>query len=284
MPRRAIWKGAISFGMVAIPIKLYAATESKSIAFVTLHESCHTRLRQKRYCSFHDAEIEYGEIVKGYEYAKDQYVVMEASDFENLPVPSTHTVEITRFVDLESIDPMYFQRSYVLEPETVGEKPFYLLKKALETTRRVAIAKLSLRQKEHLCCLRPYEGGIAISTMYYPDEIRGTDDLEVPDQDSLVSDAELGMATMLIDQLTGEFNPEEYEDEYRGAMEQTIEARLTSAEPITAAPAPTRGRVVDLMAALRESIEAAKTEEAAAQDKPAKAPRSAKKKVATPAG
>ena len=258
MPPRSIWKGAISFGMVAIPIRLYPATKSKNISFVTLHKTCQSKLRQKRYCPTDDVEVEMSEVARGYEYTKDQYVVMEDSDFESLPLTSTHTIEITRFVDLPSIDPMYFDKGYVLEPESVGEKPFLLLKKALETTGRVAIAKVAIRQKERLSCLRPYQDAIALETMYYPDEIRALDDLSVPEEDGVVSDAELQMATMLIDQLAGEFEPEMYNDEYRAALEKVIEARLSSTELVAAAPAPETGKVVDLMAALRESIELAK--------------------------
>ena len=283
MPPRAIWKGAISFGMVAIPVKLYPATQSKNIAFVTLHSTCHTRLRQKRYCSTHDAEVELAEVVKGYEYSKDQYVVMEEADFQNLPVPSTHTVDIAQFVDLQEIDPIYFDRSYVLEPESVGEKPFYLLRKTLESTSRVAVAKVSLRQKEHLCTLRPYGQAIIMSTMYYPDELRSLDELTLPEEDSLVSDAELQMAATLVDQLTSSFEPEQHEDEYRAAVEKAIEARLTSAEPVTAAPAPARGKVVDLMAALRDSIELVKEETAKKERKTSAAkPRSSKKSAKEP--
>ena len=260
MAPRTIWKGAISFGMVAIPVKLYPATQSKSISFVTIHRTCNTRLRQKRYCPTDDVEVDLSEVVKGYEYSKDQYVVMEESDFLNLPVASTHTVDITRFVDLQAIDPMYFNRSYVLEPEAVGAKPFYLLRKALESTGRVALAKVSIRQKEHLCCLRPYDEAIVMATMYFPDEIRAFEDLDLPEEDSLVSEQELQMAVSLIDQLTGSFEPEEYHDEYRATLERAIEARLSSSEPISAAPAPTRGKVVDLMAALRDSIELAKAD------------------------
>lgn len=183
---------------------------------------------------------------------------MEKSDFEDLPVPSTHTIEIVRFVDLASIDPVYFERSYVLEPETVGQKPFFLLKRALESSSRVAIAKLSLRQKEHLCCLRPYNGGIAIATMYYPDEVRANTDLELPEDEELINDQEMAMANTLIDQLTGPFEPEQHRDEYRVALERVIEAKLGSGAPVTAAPAPPPGKVVDLMEALRASIQATK--------------------------
>ena len=278
MPPRSIWKGAISFGMVAIPVKLYPATESKSISFVTLHSSCHTRLRQKRYCSTHDAEVPLDEVTKGYEYSKDEYVAMEDSDFQNVPVPSTHTVQITQFVDLEEIEPIYFSRSYVLEPESVGMKPFYLLRKTLESTGRVAIAKVSLRQKEHLCTLRPFGEAIVMATMYFPDEIRSFDELELPQEDSLISEQELAMATSLVDQLTGRFDPGEYHDEYRSALEAAIEARLSSTEPVTAPLAAARGKVVDLMAALKDSIESVKQEAAAKERKaPAAKARAAKK-------
>ena len=282
MPPRSIWKGAISFGMVAIPVKLYPATQSKSISFVTLHSTCNTRLRQKRYCSTHDAEVELAEVSKGYEYAKDQYLVMEESDFQSLPVPSTHTVEITQFVDLKEVDPIYFERSYVLEPETVGEKPFTLLRKTLEGTGRVAVAKVSLRQKERLCTLRPYGQAIMMETMYYPDEIRALEDLSLPEEDSLVSDQELQMADTLVEQLTGSFDPEQHQDEYRAALERSIEAKLTSTEPVIAAPAPERGKVVDLMAALRDSIESVKVE-TAKKDGKATAARARKKSASEPA-
>ena len=259
MARRSIWKGAVSFGMVAIPIKLYTATESKDISFVTLHDTCHSRIKQKRFCPHHQAEVEQAEVARGYEYAKDQYVVMQESDFDNLPVPSTHIIEITRFVDLADIDPINFERSYMLEPEGVGIKPFYLLKQALENSHRVAIAKVSLRQKEHICCLRPYEHALAMHTMHYPDEIRGTSELGLPEEQTAINEQEMAMATALIDQLTtGPYDPSQYQDEYRLALERTIEAKLTSEEPVTAAPAAPKGKVTDLMEALRASIAAAK--------------------------
>ena len=257
MAPRAIWKGAISFGMVIIP-KLYPATLSKDISFVMLHNTCHNRIRQRRYCPVDETYVELNEIVKGYEYTKDQYLVMEPSDFDDLPVPSKHTIEIAQFVELPEIDPMSFERGYVLEPEAVGQKPFYLLKRALETSGRVAIGKVSLRQKEHLCCLRPYDRAIAMATMYYPDEIRPTAELDLPEDEAVITDQEMAMAGMLIDQLTGRFEPDQYHDEYRSTLERTIEAKLGSAEPVTAAPAPAAGKVVDLMEALKASIQATK--------------------------
>ena len=262
---RAIWKGAISFGMVAIPMKLYIATESKDIAFVTLHATCHNRLRQKRWCPYHEVEVEQSEVVRGFEFAKDEYMVMEDEDFEDLPLNSKHTIEIVRFVDLGDVDPIHYEKSYYVEPEAVGVKPYYLLKRALETTNRVAVAKVALRQKEHLCLVRPYDAGLMMETMYYPDEIRSTADLELPSESTEVAEAELQMAVMLIDQLAGEFHPEEYRDEYRDALQQVIEAKLGSGAIVAPAPAAPEGRVRDLMEALRESIDAAKAERAAAE-------------------
>ena len=258
MAPRSIWNGAVSFGMVAIPVKLYPATQSKSLSFVTVHDSCHTRLRQKRFCPTHEVEVQQSEAGRAYEYAKDQYVLMEQSDFDKVQVPSTHTIEITKFVELSSIDPLYFDRSYVLEPQSVGAKPFYLLRQALERTEKAAVGKVSLRQKEHICCLRPLGSGIVMSTLHYSDEIRGNDELNLPEGEDLVTDQEVGMAITLIEQLSGSFEPEEYRDEYRLALERVIESRLGAAEPVTVAPTSSKGKVGDLMEALKASIEATK--------------------------
>lgn len=263
MARRALWRGAISFGLVVIPIKLYTGTESKDLAFTTLHDECKTRLRQKRYCPFHEVDVEPNEIVRAYEYSKDQYVIMDDADFDSVAVPSTHTIDIVRFVDLASIDPIYFERTYALEPDNVGAKPFYLLKKALESTNRVAVAKVSLRQKEHICCIRPYDDGLLMETMFYPDEIRGTAELTLPEEQVVFTEQEVGMAVMLIDQLAGEFEPEAFQDGYRDELMHIIEAKLGMAEPIVAAPAAPKGKVGDLMEALMASIEATKQQRAA---------------------
>ena len=263
MARRAIWKGAVSFGTVAIPIKLYTATESKDFAFNTLHSACHSRIRQKRFCPFHEVDVETDEIVRAYEYAKDQYVVMEDDDFENLPVSSTHVIEITQFIDLAEVDPINFERTYMLEPEGVGVKPFYLLKQALDSSNRVAIAKVSLRHREHICCLRLYDHAMALHTMHYPDEIRGTAELDLAEEQTAITDAEMAMATTLIDQLVGHYDSSQYQDEYRLALERTIEAKLGSEQPVTASPTAPQGKVTDLMEALRASIAATKQQRAA---------------------
>ncbi len=262
MARRSIWNGAISFGMVVIPVKLYPATENKDFSFVNLHSTCNTRIKQPRFCPYHEVMVESSEIVKAYEYAKELYVVMEDSDFDDLPVSSKRTIEITRFVDLASVDPIFFERSYSLEPQDMGVKPYYLLKQALETTQRVAVAKVSLRQKENLCLLRPFEDGIMLETMNYADEIRGMNELNLPADTVSFSEPEISMAVALIDQLTGPFEPDLVTDDYRAALEAVIEVKMSGGQPAAPAPVAAQGKVGDLMEALKASIEATKTERA----------------------
>jgi DNA end-binding protein Ku len=229
-----------------------------------LHETDHSRIKQKRYCAEEDVEVELDEIVKGYEISPGRYVILEDEDFENVPVNTTHTIDITDFVDLEQIDPILYQKTYYLEPEDVGMKPFALLMAALKKTNRVAIAKVTLRQKEQLCSLRIYEGTIALETMFYSDEVRATDELSVPGKDVKVSDRELAMATSLVDMLTTEeFDFDSYKDNYREALLEVIRAK---SEGITIeAPEPQPAKITDLTEALRASVEAVrrqkKTEE-----------------------
>ena len=277
MARRSIWNGAISFGMVVIPVKLYPATDSKDISFVNLHSTCENRIRQPRYCPHHETPVESSEIIRAYEYAKDQYIKMADSDFDDLPVPSRHTINITQFVDLAGVDPIFYDKSYSLEPQEIGVKPFYLLKQALESSGRVAIAKVSIRQKENVCLLRPFEQGLMMETMHFPDEVRGMNELNLPEEEAEFTTQEMDMAATLIDQLTGEFDPSLYRDEYRVALEQVIEAKLTGSEPATATPVSAQGKVGDLMDALRASIESTKSERSA--KKPA-----AKKSTDKPVG
>ena len=263
MPARAMWKGAISFGMVVIPIRLFNATRSRTIPFSTLHSTCHTKLRHRRWCELHNEFVEKDEVSRGYEYERGQYLVMDDADFQGLPVSSTHTIGITKFVSLEEIDPIYYQRSYWLEPEALGRKPYRLLKEALEKTSRVAIASVSIQQKEHVCAVRASENGLLMSTMVHADELARTDELELDEAEGDVSAAEVEMAVTLIDQLAGEFAPEEHRDEYRVALEKRIEAKLAGAAPPVASAAPEAGQVVDLMAALKSSIEATRRQTAA---------------------
>ena len=254
MPR-PIWRGAISFGMVAIPVKLYTATESKDISFRQLHREDQSRVKQLRWNPNLDKEVPYDEIVRGYEYSKDRYVILEDEDFERLPLPTKRSVQIKAFVRLEEIDPTFYERGYYLEPDEAGAKPFALLLGALEAKGLTAIAQVAIRNKERLCALRPgAEGRILLETLYYPDEIR-TAALD-PFERVEVSDEELQMAFTLIEMLETSFEPEQYHDEYREALMQLIEAKLEGQE-IVEAEAPETAKVVDLMAALKASVEAA---------------------------
>ncbi len=256
MPR-AIWKGAVSFGMVSIPIKLYTATEEKDVSFNLLHKKDGARIKQQRYCPEDDAVVEWNDVVRGYEIGPDQYVVMEPEDFEKVPVDTTHAIEITDFVPADQIDPIYYQKTYYLEPDKIGAKPFALLREVLKDSSLVALAKVTLRQKEQLCTLRLYENTIAMETMLYADEIRSARDLDMPEE-TAIGEKELAMAKSLVDMLTGDFEPEKYHDNYREALLELIERKAEGQE--IKRPAPVAGKVTDLMEALRASVEAAKRE------------------------
>ena len=262
MPR-PIWKGAISFGMVSIPVKLYSATEEKDVRFNQLHEKDNSRIRQKTFCAEEDIEISRDEIVKGYEVSPGRYVVMEEGDFENVPIATTRTIEITDFVNLHDIDPILYQKTYYLEPDDVGMKPFALLMAALRSTERVAIAKVAMRQKEQLCTLRLYENTIALETMFYSDEIRSTEELSAPGKDVKVTDRELKMAESLVEMLTSDWDFEQYKDNYREALLTIIRAKADG--QVVEAPAPEPAKVTDLMEALRASVEDARRRKGSAE-------------------
>lgn len=257
MPR-SIWKGAISFGLVSIPVKLYTATESKDISFRQIHnDECQSRIRQLRWCPVHEREVGYDEIVRGYEYTKDRYVILDDEDFESLPLPSKHTINLDAFVEGAEIDPIFYERSYYLEPDEAGAKPFALLMRALQEKGLVAVAKIAIRNKEQLCALRPQGGVLALETMFLADEIREAP-TEVQWHDQSVSAPELKMAETLIEMLHRPFEPEAYRDDYREALQQLIEAKLegVALQEVALGEPP---KVVDLMAALRASVEAAKS-------------------------
>ncbi|MGI9145803.1 MAG: Ku protein [Chloroflexota bacterium] len=255
MPR-PIWKGAITFGMISIPVKLFGATESKDLAFNTLHKECKSRLKQKRWCPVDDREVFQDEVVKAFEYSKDSYVEILEEDLEQLPVPSKHTIELTSFVKQSDIDPVYFERTYYLEPEQIGAKPYALLLRALKSKQVSGVAKIALRNKESLCILRASENNlIMLETLYYPDEIRTADMPAAPDV--LVSQPELAMALSLVEMLQEEFDPQKYQDQYRVALLDMIEAKRNGSEVVATSEAPPP-KTVDLMAALKASLEAAK--------------------------
>ena len=253
MPR-AIWKGVISFGMVSIPIRLFPATESKDIGFRQLRRDTNTRVRMLRWDPVEEREVPYDEIVKGYEYAKDRYVVLEDEDFEKLPLPTRHTITLTAFVEEAEIDPVHYEKSYYLAPEEAGLKPYSLLIRAMQAKGLIAIAKVAIRTKERLCALRARGDQLILETLYYPDEIREPGESVAVEE---ISEQEMEMARALIEMLEEPFDPEKYHDEYREALMTIINAKLEGQEvatPEAAAPQP----AVDLMAALRASVEAAR--------------------------
>jgi DNA end-binding protein Ku len=263
---RAIWSGSISFGMVTIPVKLFGATSSKDIRFHLVHATCGTKLEQRRWCPKDEVEVPWNETARAYEYAKGRYVTLTDEDFERLPLPSKHTIELSAFVEEREIDPIFYERTYYLEPEESGKKPYALLLKALNKKGLSAVATIAIRSKEQLCVLRPHEGTIMLETLYYPDEIR----LERGDlSDVKVSDRELEMAFTLIDIFRKPFDPSEYQDHYREALAQLIEAKLAGKEMEEEQPATREARVFDLADALKRSVEAARKGKA---KPPARAP------------
>ena len=257
MPR-AMWKGAISFGLVTIPVSVYPATEEKTLRFNQLHDEDGGRIRMKRVCSIDGEEIGYEHIVKGYEYEKDRYVILTDEDFEAIPVESSRAIDIQQFVELEEIDPMQYKKSYYLVPEETGAKAYALLREALNRSGKVGIAKVSFRDKEHLAALRFRDEAFVLETMYWPDEIREADFGGV-DVSAKIRPNELEMAQTLIDNLTADWDPAEFKDEYREAMLRIVEAKINGEEIEIVEAAPT-AKVVDLMEALKASVAAAKKE------------------------
>ncbi|MCK9487208.1 MAG: Ku protein [Dehalococcoidia bacterium] len=266
---RAIWRGAISFGMVSIPVKLYSATESKDVSFRQLAGEDLKPIKYLRWSPTLDREVEYGEIKKGYEYAKDQFVILEDEDFENLPVPSKHTIAITQFVQASEIDPIYYEKPYYLDPDDAGKKPYTLLLRALEEKDLVAIGKLAIRQKEQLVAIRPQDGHLTVEMLLYPDEVRPYEGSDVSDVE--VSQEEMKMAFALIDMLHEPFDPERYKDEYREVLMNMITTKLEGGEVVTAAAEEAPTQTVDLMAALRASIEATRSRKSSSDSEKAEA-------------
>lgn len=255
MGRRAMWSGSITFGMVSIPVKLYSATNAKDISFNLVHATCGTKVQQKRWCPTEDVEVPWEEIVRGYEYSKGRFVTLTDADFEQLPLPSKHTIDISAFVKAEEIDPVYYEKSYFLEPESRGEKPYALLLRALEEKELTGIATITMRKKEQLCAIRGQAGTLMLETLFYPDEVQLEREVDL---DKVKIDArELNMAFTLIDLLRKPFEPEEYHDHYREALSELIDAKLEGKEVVTSPP-PRDAKVIDLADALARSVAAAR--------------------------
>jgi DNA end-binding protein Ku len=256
--QRAFWKGVISFGLVAIPVKMYVGTETKSISFHLLHKKCLTRPKQVLHCEADNEYFSIKDTVRGYEVAKDQYVVLSEADFENVPIKTSHSIDILGFIETKELDPVYYSDIHYLEPEELGAKPFQLFREAMEKTGRMGIGKVTFQRREHLCCLRPLGDTIVLHSLHYATEIISHKDISLPK--SKLSAAELEMAVSLIKAMAKPFVPGDYKDEYRAALMQVVEAK-TKGRKIIAPPAP-KAEIGDLMEALRASVQAAKKEPA----------------------
>lgn len=248
---QTIWKGSISFGLVNVPVKMHAATESKEFQFHYLHKECHNRIRYLKKCPHCEAEVSSQDLVKGYEYEKDHYVLLTDEDIASLEQPMTRSIDILDFINLQEIDPVYYQKSYYLSPEETALKAYRLLFQAMQDSGKVALARVTLRSKQHLACLRVFEQGLVLETMYYPAEIRHLD----PVWERVVpTETELAMARQLIENLAQPFEPEKYRDEVREQLATLIESKV-SGETFKIGAAPEGAKVLDLMEALRASIE-----------------------------
>lgn len=259
MPR-AMWSGAISFGLVNVPVKLFTAARSKDVRFNQLHAPDRSRIQLKRFCAEEQVEVPYDEIIKGYEVGPDEYVTITDEELEQLEPAVTRGIEIEEFIDLADIDPVYFERSYYLVPDKAGTKAYALLRQAMEESGKVALGRVVLRQKQYLVALRANGRALAMSTLYFPDEVVTPEELEgLPGDDVQASDREVKMAQQLIETLYTEFEPDKYRDEYR---EQLLELIDDKAAGKTVVSLPTKqqasAKVTDLMAALEASIAAAK--------------------------
>jgi len=259
---RSMWRGAIQFGLVTIPVRLYLATESRGIAFNMLHASCLNRIQMKVYCPFHDEVISRGDTVKGFEYARDQYVVMTDEDLASVPLRTVRSIEIEKFVPAtpRADEPArYVRQAYYVEPEAIARKAYALLRDVLQEEGLAAICKVVIKDREVLAALDPRGGALVLETLHWPDEIRAMDELDLPADDVEVKPAERAMAAQLIAAMTGTFDPAEYRDEYRAALEQVIEAKVEGRELAEPEAPAAGGQLVDLMAVLEASVNAART-------------------------
>ena len=255
---RSIWRGAVSFGLVSIGVKLYSATEDKDIRFHQVHATDGGRVKYKRVCSIDGEEVEYSDIAKGYELPDGQVVILTDEDFDDLPLSTRREIEVLEFVDQDEIDPIMFEKTYYLEPDGPAARPYVLLRDALENAGQVGITKIAIRQRESLAALRVKDGVLVLHTMRWPDEIRRPD-FAFLDEDITVRPQELKMAEALIGSMTGEFDPTEFSDDYREALTALLEAKQSGGEVQQVPEAPDSGAaVVDLMSALRRSVERAR--------------------------
>src|ERR671918_176406 len=278
---RTIWNGSINFGLVNIPIGLAVAQQRKDVAFRTLHRECGTPIKQKRWCPVHERDVEADELVKGWEFAKGQFVMVEESDFEAVALQRSQSVDIDRFVSLEDVDPLYFDRTYYLSPADAPaqRRPYVLLLRAMQEANVAAIGKFVLWGKENLCLIRPLGDSLALETLFFAEDIRARAEIDDAVGETEVSDGELDMARQLVSSLVGEFVPEDFENAYRGELRAMLEAKLEGREITVPEPTPV-APVVDLMDALKQSVAQAKKQRGAAAKGAAEKKAPARKKRA----
>ena len=269
---QTVWKGAISFGLLNVPVKMGSATQKENISFRQLHKACNTPINQKRFCSKCNKEVAYEEIVKGFEYEPGKFVLVTNEELDEMPIKSAKYMDIVDFIHIGEVDPVYFDKTYYLWPEKGGEKAYLILREAMRQTGRVAVAKVTLREKEHLCLIRLIGDTISVAMMYFQDEIRDTAELGIAQLSDAVKvrPEEMYMAIQLVQNLTSEFQPEKYHDAYREELLKLIRAKVEGKQVVepesVEVPA---GNVVDLMERLRQSVEAtkAKNEPPASKEK-----------------
>jgi DNA end-binding protein Ku len=274
---RTIWNGSINFGLVNIPIGLSVAQQRKDVSFRTLHRECGTPIKQKRWCPVHERDVEADELVKGWEFSKGQFVIVEESDFEAVALTRSQSIDIDRFVSLDDVDPIYFDRTYYLAPADADaqRRPYVLLLRAMQEANVAAIGKFVLWGKENLCLIRPLGESLALETLFFAEDIRPRAEIDDAVGETDVRDPELDMARQLVASLVGEFAPEEFENEYRGELRAMLEAKLAGEEIAVPEPAEV-APVVDLMDALKQSVaQAQKSKDAAGKKTPARKKRAA---------
>ena len=254
---RPSWTGYVSFGLVTIPVKLYTATEQKDVRFRLLHTVCHTPIKNQRFCPQCDKVIEWADVVRGYEVSKGRFVLVTDEELEHIPIDTSGNVNIAGFVNLQEIDPIYYERTYYVAPDDGGAKAFLLLEEALREANRVAIGKVVIREKEQLVTLRPFQKAMVLSTLFYADEVRSLSGIEELPAEATVHPNERKMAVQLVENLAMEFKIEEFKDEYRGALMELLDAKGKGEEIAAPKEAAAPGKVIDLMEALKRSVEMA---------------------------
>jgi len=254
---RNLWSGYISFGLVTIPVTMFPATESKSVSFNLVHTQCGTPLKYDRVCPKCNAVIPWRDVSRGYEYEKGKWVILDDEDFKKVAFPKGKNIDIVQFADLGEIDPIYYDKSYYLAPQEGAEKAYALLTQVMQLTNRIAIAKIVIKTKQHLCCVRHFQKSLVLETMFYPDEIRPPDDIVTSLSGITIRPNELRMAQQLVDTMTERFNPKAYEDEYRKALIKIIEAKISGIRVEAEAREEEKG-AVSLIEALKASVATAK--------------------------